>query len=182
MEYFLTSIVVDGWCVAMVDCASKSFAGFLWTDKNESEMTWWTYTWPNSWAIVNAADNPLSWTMAHDDCRHIVPNSANPNVSHFIWLVLRQICSLQIEKNAIVNKLTLQSIVSHSYLVSNRAVSCGNCVCCTNLQNRDNICDADTPIRAEKKTFLCFCRVNLSPLRIDNVIMINEVHLSNIEY
>lgn len=42
-------------------------------------------TWPNSWAMVNAADRPLSWTMAHDDGRHIVPSSASPNVSHFIW-------------------------------------------------------------------------------------------------
>lgn len=55
-----------------------------------------TYTCPNSWAIVNAADRPLSWTIAQDDGRHIVPNSANPNVSHLIWFAFRQICSLEI--------------------------------------------------------------------------------------
>lgn len=53
-----------------------------------------TYTCPNSWAIVNAADKPLSWTIAQENGLHIVPNSANPNVSHFISVGLRQICSL----------------------------------------------------------------------------------------
>lgn len=61
--------------------------------KEENWMA--TYTWPNSCAMVNAAESPLSWTIAHDDGRHMVPNSANPNVSHFAWFVFRQICSLQ---------------------------------------------------------------------------------------
>lgn len=53
-----------------------------------------TYTCPNSWAIVNAADSPLSCTIAQEEGLHIVPNSAKPKVSHFFWLALRQICSL----------------------------------------------------------------------------------------
>lgn len=55
-----------------------------------------SYTCPSSWAIVNAADNPLSWTTAHDARLHIVFNSARPNVSHFCSLALRHICSLKI--------------------------------------------------------------------------------------
>lgn len=54
-----------------------------------------THTWPISWAIVNAAARPLSWTIAHEDLgEHIRPNSANPKVSQFLWSELWQRFSL----------------------------------------------------------------------------------------
>ena len=43
----------------------------------------YTYTCPNSCAIVNAALKPLSCTIAQLCLPHIVPNSARPNVSQF---------------------------------------------------------------------------------------------------
>ena len=55
-----------------------------------------TYTCPNSCAMVNAALNPLSCTIAQLLVPHIVPNSARPNVSQFslVEAGLRQISSL----------------------------------------------------------------------------------------
>ena len=60
------------------------------------EIKFWTYTWPNSWAMVNAALNPLSCTIAQLCLPHMVPNSARPNVSQFSLgrVGLRQISSL----------------------------------------------------------------------------------------
>lgn len=45
--------------------------------------SWDTDTCANSWAMVNAADKPLSSMTAHDeDGSHIWPRSARPKVSH----------------------------------------------------------------------------------------------------
>jgi len=46
--------------------------------------------------MVNAADRPLSWTIAHDDSFwQTVPSSAKPNVSQVLVSGSRQIFSLK---------------------------------------------------------------------------------------
>lgn len=70
-----------------------SFSPLLYIRKRSIEA-YNTHTWPSSWAIVKAADRPLSWTMAQDCFLHIVPNSAKPNVSHLLRFARWQICSL----------------------------------------------------------------------------------------
>jgi len=55
-----------------------------------------THTCPSSWAIVKAALNPLSWTMEQLELlSHILPSSASPSVSHFLFSGVRQMFSLQ---------------------------------------------------------------------------------------
>lgn len=116
----------------------------IWSTKRKKGYYFDAYTCPSSCAIVKAADKPLSWTIAHDDGRHIVPNSANPNVSHFFWFAFRQICSLK-KWFFELKMMTLLGSNSTGYLVSKRAVSWWNGWCWTNLQNRDSICEAETP-------------------------------------
>ena len=69
------------------------------------EIKFWTYTWPNSWAMVNAALNPLSCTIAQLCLPHMVPNSARPNVSQFSLgrVGLRQISSLWKSKRKVIS-------------------------------------------------------------------------------
>ena len=77
--------------------------------------------------MVKAALSPLSWTMEQEEVgSHIVPSSANPNVSHLCSLGFRQIFSLSInqickfiiliEPNLIVVKSLLSVYLESTWL------------------------------------------------------------------
>lgn len=108
---------------------------------------WSTYTCPSSWAMVKAAESPLSWTMAQDFGLHIVPNSANPNVSQFVLFAVRQICSLKVTRTKLKN-VWKSKWVLQTYLVNSIAVSCGKLYSnCFISQNDESMADAETPIK-----------------------------------
>lgn len=86
-----------------------------WREVNSSGHH--TYMCPNSWAMVKAADSPLSCTNEQDSLRQIVPSSARPSVSHLVSLGFRQICS------RVRSRAVSWSCLNFSFLIRQKSVN-----------------------------------------------------------